>query len=448
MITVVGLGPAGPNEVTVGTMAAIEGHAVRFVRTSRHPSASVVGDAPSFDYLYDTLDTFDEVYESIVELLVAADREHGHVLYAVPGSPLVAEHTVERLIADGRVEVSLVPAMSFLDLTWVRLQVDPQRGGVRLVDGMAFAEEIVGERGPILVSQCHSKLVLSDIKCALIDPPSTVTVLQRLGLPDERIFELDWNDLDRSFEPDHLTSLWITELSPQLRNEMQRLVDTVGSLRELCPWDQQQTHLSLAPYVIEEAYELAEAIVKSESEDCQTAGESRALDHMIEELGDVLFQVVFHACLGNEDGRFSFEDVARGLSEKLIRRHPHVFGDVNVANADEVVAQWEVIKQAERNDSSANDPMAGLTEGLPALSYASKVLKRATAVGYFDLSSGDGSADHDQHTDEVSNLTSSIGQQLLHVVTAARSVGVDPELALRLTAARLRDDVRRSQQSV
>ncbi len=437
-ITVIGLGPAGPGELTNATLAAVAAHEHRFLRTSRHPSASVLPDAVSFDYLYETLGSFEEVYAAIVEALVAADQKFQRVLYAVPGSPLVAEQSVQRLLSDPRVDVEIVPALSFLDLTWARLRIDPQQGGVRLIDGMNFAAEIDGERGPVLVSQCHSKLVLSDVKCSLADPPSTVTVLQRLGLPDERIFGVDWDDLDRNVEPDHLTSLWIPTLIPPLRHEIKRLVDVMDALRTRCPWDQEQTHASLAPYAIEEAYELAEAIAADahpEATDAET-------DHLVEELGDLLFQVIFHSHLGQEGGRFSLEDVARMLSDKLVRRHPHVFGGVAVDSAEAVREQWEHTKRAERvGDGPEHDPMAGLTEALPALLYASKVIKRAEASSYVSIPSGNGLSADDLHTDELSP-DEIVGRSLLALVGEARRAGVDPERALRLTAARLRDDVR------
>jgi tetrapyrrole methylase family protein / MazG family protein len=422
-IIVVGLGPGTEDFLTRGTLNAIAGSTQRFLRTSRHPSASVMGECHSFDELYDALESFDQVYAAIVEHLVAAAVSNPEpVLYAVPGSPLVAEHTVELLLADPRVSVTIVPALSFLDLTWARLGVDPHTNGVRIIDGLRFAEASEGERGPLLVSQCHSKAVLSEIKCTPADPPERVTVLQRLGLPDESITDIAWDDLDRVIEPDHLTSLWIPVFDAPLRTEMARLVSVMDRLRAQCPWDQQQTHASLAPYAIEEAYELAEVIAadaKPEAGDTHT-------DHLIEELGDLLFQTVFHACLGNEDGRFTLADVARVLTDKLIRRHPHVFGEVLVSDADEVVRNWEQIKSIERGVSA--DPMAGLTEGLPALSYAWKVIKRANTAGF--------------STEPITAPSSNIGEYLLGVVFGVRAAGADPEVELRLAAARYRDQVR------
>jgi tetrapyrrole methylase family protein / MazG family protein len=431
-ITIVGLGPGDTDLLTNGTITAIAAHEAKWLRTRVHPAASALGDAPSFDHLYETLDSFDAVYASIVEQLVAsAERSPaGRVLYAVPGSPMVAERTVEMLVADSRVSVVIVPALSYLDLTWARLRIDPHASGVRVVDGLRFEQETDGERGPLLVSQCHSLAVLSDIKCTPIDPPERVIVLQRLGLPDESIRDIAWDDLDRLIEPDHLTSLWIPTMPTPLRSEMARVVGVMARLNAECPWYAQQTHMSLAPYAIEEAYELAEAIAEDSTDDATDTH----TDHLVEELGDLLFQAVFHACLGTEDGRFSLADVARVVSDKLVRRNPHVFGGLAVVDADEVIRNWEAIKAVERGDAAvtdgvAVDPMAGLTESLPSLTYAAKVVMRAKAAGFAVESA-------------VLPTSVNAGDYLLSVVAAIKANDQDPELELRLAAARYRDQVR------
>jgi tetrapyrrole methylase family protein/MazG family protein len=349
---VVGLGPAGPDLLTAATLEAITRIPVRYLRTARHPSATVLADAESFDELYDRLDTFEEVYATVVERLVAAAARHGAVLYAVPGSPAVAERTVELLRCDERVAVEVVPALSFLDLAWARLGVDPFAAAATVVDAHRFADDVAGGRGPFLVGQCHSVRVLSDVKLAVepdADMPA-VTLLHHLGLSDEQVVSVPWHEIDRTVRADHLTSLWIPRLPDGAGVAVARLERVMAELRERCPWDREQTHESLAKYCIEEADELAEAIrALSIAESVQDpAGEDAAVAHLADELGDVLFQVVFHACLGAEHGRFDLASVADGLIAKLVRRHPHVFADVVVADAAEVKANWAAIKEAER----------------------------------------------------------------------------------------------------
>ena len=441
-VVVCGLGPGGPELVTPVVTAAIERIPHRFLRTARHPSASVVGDATSFDARYDAADHIEQVYDSIVEALVAAAAEHREVLYAVPGSPVVAEHTVELLVADTRVDTELLPALSFVDLAWVRLGVDPVERGVRLVDGHRFASEAAGERGPLLVGQCDDPDVLTEIKLAVGDvvDASTaaaaadgaaggdphVVVLQRLGLADERIVEVAWHELDRAVEPDHLTSVYVPELAAPIAAEVAAFAEVVRRLRAECPWDREQTHQSLRRHLVEEAYEVLEAI------DHLDVAAGEGFDDLEEELGDLLFQVVFHATLAAEEGRFTLADVARGISTKLIGRHPHVFGDATAADADEVAARWEQLKKAEKGRASVMD---GIPAALPALLFAAKVQKKAASQGvdWRSLATDDG-------------VLTATGRRLLEVVDEVRLTGEDPETDLRLAAEHVRDAFRAREQ--
>ena len=428
----VGLGPAGPDLLTAAAVEAIDRIPHRYLRTLRHPSAAVVAPATSFDDRYETAATMDEVYAGIVEALVAAAGDHGEVLYAVPGSPAVAERTVELLLADDRIEVVVVPALSFLDLAWTRLGVDPFAAGVRVVDGHRFASMAAGERGPLLIGQCDSREVLSEIKLAFEDAaPATVVVLQRLGLPDESVTTVAWDDLDRTVEPDHLTSLWLPEFSAPVAAELAEFVEVVRRLREECPWDRQQTHATLTRYLIEEAYELVEAI------------ESGNVDHVQEELGDVLLQVVLHSAIATQAGDFTLADVARSVTEKMVRRHPHVFGDTVVVDADDVHKNWEQIKAEEKASPGQGAPgsvLDGVPTGLPALTYAAKLSKRAASVGFdwrvlapvFDKVREELlELEDDPSADEL-------GDVLFSVVNVARHLGHDPETALRGASAKFR----------
>jgi tetrapyrrole methylase family protein / MazG family protein len=437
-VVVCGLGPGGPDLVTEAARAAIARVPDRYLRTTRHPAASVVPDARSFDARYEAADRIEDVYAGIVDALVAAAAEHGEVLYAVPGSPVVAERTVELLLADERVAVELVPALSFLDLAWVRLGVDPVEAGVRLVDGHRFATVAAGERGPLLVGQCDDRDVLSDIKLAVgevVDAgpapvgdadgaaaEPTVVVLQRLGLADERIFELPWHELDRAVDPDHLTSVYVPALAAPIAGEVAAFAEVVRRLRAECPWDREQTHESLRRHLIEEAYEVLEAI------DHLDVAAAEGFDDLEEELGDLLFQVVFHATLAAEEGAFTLADVARGISTKLIGRHPHVFGDATADSADEVASRWEDLKKAEKGRASV---MEGIPVALPALLFAAKVQKKASSQGvdWRELVADDGA------------LTDG-GRRLLDVVDEVRLAGDDPETELRLAAEHVRDAFR------
>lgn len=451
-VVVVGLGPAGPELVTDGARRAIERIPRRYVRTVRHPSATVVPDAISFDALYERAATFDEVYAAMAQELLAAARRYGEVLYAVPGSPLVAERSVELLRVGAEysgVAVEVLPAVSFLDLAWERLGVDPLAAGVRLVDGAAFAVDAAGERGPLLVGQAWSKEVLSDIKLAVdldaggrggLGAGLGITVLQRLGLPDERVVEVAWDELDRAVVPDHLTALWIPKLDQPVAGELARFAELVRTLRQRCPWDREQTHVSLSRHLLEEAYETLEAI-----EEVGREPTAPAYAHLEEELGDLLFQVCFHATLAAEAGQFSLADVARGIHDKLVRRHPHVFGDVAAATAGQVMANWEQIKQAEKGRESLMD---GIPGDLPALLYAQKVQRKAASVGFDWPDEAGPRAKVAEELAEVAAATAArageavvvdeMGDVLFAVVNLARHLGVEAEVALRAATAKFR----------
>lgn len=442
---VVGLGPAGPDLLTAGTLEALGRARPQYLRTDRHPAASALTGARSFDHVYDAEPTFGAVYRRIVDELVQAARAQGDVLYAVPGSPRVLERSVELLVARGAgpdaradgdgdpIEVDVLPALSFADLAWVRLGVDPLEEGVRLIDAHRFAELAAGERGPLLVAHCHSRRVLSDVKLAFeTDTPAKAVVLQRLGLPTEAIFEVDWADLDRSFEPDHLTALFLPEVAAPVAGELQRFSALVRTLRERCPWDREQTHRSLTRHLVEETYEVVEAIENLDEE----TGEG--YEHLAEELGDLLFQVMFHATLAAEQGAFTLADVARGVHAKLVGRHPHVFGDVHAGDAATVLRNWEDIKRDEKGRASVFD---GIPAALPALLRALKVQRKAEVLGMGpELSAGEAEATTDEPPpDQPSPDQPSrdpIGPGLFALVAAARRLDVDPEAALRATTTR------------
>ena len=431
-VVVVGLGPGDPRMVSVAAAEAITAAAHRFIRTTRHPSAHLVEPARSFDDLYQRAGTIDDVYRSIVETLVAEAQRHGEVLYAVPGSPFVAERTVDLLREDARVEVTIVASMSFLDLVWDRLRVDPVEAGVRLVDGHSFADAAAGQPGPFLVGQCDSRMTLSDIKLTLDDGPRVV-VLQRLGLADEAVSEVAWEDLDRDVEPDHLTSVWIPRLAAPVAAELTRFAELVRTLRAECPWDRAQTHHSLTRHLIEETYEVLDAIAGLDREDGYEALE--------EELGDLLFQVAFHATLAAEAGQFDLADVARGIHDKLVERHPHVFGPPG-----HPVPNWEEQKKASKGRLSV---MEGVPGNLPSLLYAFKMQSKAASVGFDWKNATDAWPKVGEELEELRAalaeghpgdpaVNEELGDVLFSMVNIARHLGIDPESSLRAAAAKFR----------
>ena len=448
-----GLGPGGSDLVLPAARAAFEQTPVRFVRTARHPAvADLVAEGielESFDDAYDTAADFEELYTGIVDALVAAAAEHGSVVYAVPGSPVVAERTVELLhdaARAGRVCVDVVPGLSFADAAWARLGVDPMATGARVVDGRALDLTTLGGSTPLLIAQCDDPLVLGDIKLALLErlPVDTlVTVVQRLGLPDEHVEELALVELDRAVVPDHLTAVFVAGEIFSAAGELARLLALAERLRGPggCAWDAEQTHHSLTRYLLEESYEVVEAVERLPAQAPEGVDpDDAAYAALADELGDLLYQVVFHAVLAEEAGAFDMADVARGIHDKLVRRHPHVFGDVEASTSDAVMANWEQIKKAEKGVESI---VAGITPGLPSLLYSHKLLRKAASVG---LDPGDAQVSLDRietsvqalRDGDVDDTEALLGEMLAAAVALARSRGVDTESALRGWAARFR----------
>lgn len=448
-VMIVGLGPGPTNAITQATLDAIDAIRVQFVRTRKHPTASLLPQATSFDDLYELFETFDEVYATITEQVVAAAIEHGEVLYAVPGSPLVLENSVTQLARDPRITVRMLPAMSFLDLAWAALGIDPVNAGVRLIDGHRFVSEAAGERGPLLIAQVHSDWVLSDVKLAYETSSGNepVVLLHHLGLPDQRVEHTTWKHLDQAIGADHLTSLYIPRLANPIAGEMAELHQLARTLRRQCPWDRQQTHESLIKYLLEETYEVVDALQALDPDDPTTDGA------LIEELGDLLYQIEFHAAIAEQQGRFSMVDIARAIHSKLVRRHPHVFGDLVANSADEVVSTWDAVKKSERQAKSWEDSVRvsafdGVATSSPSLIMATKLQKRAADVG-FDWPNADGA--YIKIAEEIAELREAIkadaepetvrmelGDLLFSVVNLSRHIGHDAELALRHAANKFR----------
>jgi len=376
VIRVVGLGPGDAGHVTRRTQELLTTAPVVRLRTRIHPAAVGV-DAPSYDSWYEASDSFDALYQRIVEDLVglAQSSPTGEVLYAVPGSPVVAEQTVVLLRQRDDVSVICEPAVSVIDVACAALDIDPMAQGLRVVDALESAEPFRGP-GPLLILQTYAPEVLATVADRL--PRGTgVVILHHLGLADQRLVVTNADELSRFGAADHLTSLYV----PGLRGAGEAIEDLVSFMRRLraeCPWDQEQTHESLTKHLLEESYEALDALSALAAMVAANDEDPEVVAHVEEELGDVLFQIIFHAALAEEEDRFSFATLADGVRDKLTGRHPHVFGDVVVTSADDVVANWETLKQHEKGRSSVLD---GVAWSQPALTLFAKVQAKVERLG-------------------------------------------------------------------
>lgn len=423
---VVGLGPAGAELLTAETRTLLSQLRPARLRTRRHPAATEWADIESYDEWYERADSFEELYDAIAADVrrVTLSAPAGEALYAVPGSPTVAESTVLRLATFPDIEVVYHSAVSVIDVACATLGRDPMAEGLRILDALSVRSPVRGP-GPLLILQTYRPEVLASLSDFL--PPDTpVRVLHHLGLPDEATPLLTAARLSSFADADHLTSVWIDDLRTA-GVAVDDLVDVTRTLREQCPWDQEQTHQSLTRHLIEEAYELVDAL---ESMDEDERAGSEQVAHVEEELGDVLFQVLFHAELGVEEDRFSLTTIADQVREKLIGRHPHVYGDVVVADADEVANNWEANKKREKGRASVVD---GIAQHLPALSLYEKLWRKARSV---DLPA---TKPPTVEAPDASGLV----DELVALCQRASEHGVDLEAQLRGRARALTEEIRR-----
>lgn len=447
-IAIIGLGPSGLDLMAERQRSAIldAGTAV-VVRTLNHPAAREIAamrDVIACDDLYDSLPDFDAVYTAIVDRVVELSRTSS-VIYAVPGSPLVGERAVDLLkaaAAEAGTAVRVMPSLSFLDLVYEAVELDPIADGLQVVDARELPDPLPFHL-PTVITQVDTRLRAADVSVALgrtLDANHRIVLLDRLGDPDEVVVESTVAGL-ALFDAGERTSVFVAPTSSGLLG----LIATNRTLRSECPWDRKQTHHSLVTHLIEEAYETVDAISGLPLESPEGEPDFGAYAEVEEELGDLLLQVVFHATLASETGAFDLDEVAEGIRRKLVFRHPHVFGDVEVTGADEVLANWEQLKQEEKHRDSLMDDVP---QSMPSIGRALKVQKRASSVG-FDWDAPEmvlavlrSEVDELAAADGIDERTHELGDVLFSAINLARHINVEPEVALRLSVDRFSDRFR------
>jgi tetrapyrrole methylase family protein / MazG family protein len=455
-ITVIGLGPGSIKDLTFEvhnllTQAAHTGQTVHF-RTLIHPTVEPLKQLlptlriESFDRLYDESKNWHGLYQQIaIEVCDLAAQQP--VIYAVPGHPLIGEtsvHNVLQLARERSINTTIVAGLSFIEPVCTLLNLDPFHSGVQIIDATELAmlkpDEIAGKilpTVPLLVVQVYNRRLASEVKLALGEcyPDEwEVQLVRAAGVESEAaVHALPLYQLDRNSFANHLSTLYVPPvdaLSAHRLPETLRYV-TMRLRREPdgCPWDRQQTHTSVTRYLLEEAYEVVEAI------------EENDIEHLAEELGDLLLQVYLHAEIARQDGTFSLGDVYGHVNAKLIRRHPHVFGTVEVGNADQVMRNWEVIKRQERaaagKDVARESLLDGVPPASPALSMSQMYQKRVAKAGFEFTTLEDAYIKLNEELLELRGATTreeqleEIGDLLFMVVKLATFLRLDPEEALR-----------------
>ena len=444
MITIVGLGPGNPAHLTLEAQQVLERASELYLRTNRHPTVPSLPahlTLHSFDFLYERAADFAEVYEGIVERVLALGQRPEGVVYAVPGHPLVGEATVQRILEKARIrgiEVRIVAGLSFVEPVLTALGLDAL-DGLQIVDALDLAvrhHPPLNPDLPALVGQLYGRDVASAVKLTLMNgypAEHPVTLVRGAGTDEEWTRTLPLYELDRVDDVDHLTTLYLPPLP--VVSGMESFQDTIARLRAPggCPWDRKQTHRSLRPNLLEETYEVLTAIDRDD------------MPALCEELGDLLLQIALHAQIAVEEGEFSLADVVAGIDAKIKRRHPHVFGDVRVNGVADVMHNWEEIKReerAERGENEEHSMLDGVPTTLPALARAQSLQRRAARMG-FDWEDVEGV--WDKVAEEIAELRaatdaqareSELGDVLFAVTNLARWLGVDAESALRAACDR------------
>ncbi|MDA8080131.1 MAG: MazG family protein [Actinomycetota bacterium] len=446
-IVVAGLGPGEIPVIDKRVWDVLNDVAVVVFRTEVHPGVptariEIAERKPSvrfttFDPLYERAGSFEGLYREMAQQLVKlADATEEVVLYLVPGSPLVAEKSVDLLRSIVRDQLEIVPGLSFLELVWARLEIDPFGSGVMMLDAVDFPASAKLHVGPFLLTQVWSKQIMSEVKLSLSDPQDTkAVVMQGLGTFSERVVELPWDELDRAVDPDHLTTVYVSRIPAVPGPALVELYEIIARLRNECPWDREQTHQSLVMHLIEESYEVVDAIERL-GENPYSEQSSGLFEDLKGELGDLLVQVYFHANLAMEGGHFDLAQVAETVTRKLIRRHPHVFSELEVSGSEQVISNWEKIKQTQEGRSSV---LEGIPQSLPSLLLASKVLRKGTAVG-LDIPSAETSLKEILMAQQslfaavgsgTMEMSDKFGELLWWVANLAKEIGIDLESALR-----------------
>lgn len=441
MIKIVGLGPGAKEALTLGTLDVLKSEGKVFLRTYKHPNVEYLKELgvqfETYDEKYDTLETFDDVYSSIAEQLMLMHNEFENIVYAVPGHPLVAEKSVSNLIKlckEAKVEYKIYPAVSFIDVIMERLLLDPV-DGLKVIDAFDIKNQILDKRIGTIITQVYNKFIASEVKLALAEYYSDDTELyfiRAAGVKElEVIRKIPIYELDRQEDIDHLTSIYIPKAldSTMDFNDLLNIMDTLRG-QDGCPWDKEQTHESLKRYLIEECYEVLEAI------------EEKDESMLIEELGDVLFQIVFHAQLGKEEGYFNINDVIKGVSKKMIDRHPHIFANGKADTSMEVLANWDELKKEEKGYKTYTEELKHVPKNLPALMRAEKIQAKAKKVGFDWDKVEDALNKVLEELEEVKNvykgenrakILEEVGDLIFSSVNVSRFLDIDPENALNYT---------------
>jgi tetrapyrrole methylase family protein/MazG family protein len=445
-IIILGLGPGDPGFITRRAWDVISSSKEIFLRTRDHPTISGFPKdliIHSFDHIYDEEDSFQVVYRRISEEIIGRAKNKPGIVYAVPGDPFTAEDTPALIISlarEEKLEVEIIPGVSFLESVFAALEIDPLPQ-LTILDALDFQDTYFPAfppDRPALIAQIHSRETASNLKLILMElyPDNhPVRLVHDASSDNEEIEDIPLCELDRSPKIHNRTALYIPPLV--MGSSLESFQEVIAHLRapDGCPWDREQDHQSLRPNLLEETFEVLEAIDANDPEKMQ------------EEFGDLLLQIILHSQIASEYGEFTMSDVIRGIYHKIIQRHPHVFEGLSLDQPDEVIRNWESIKAREREQNGEKNRglLDGVPGSLPSLTQAQTYQKRAARMG-FDWEEIEGVLDkipeeiqEIKGADDQIERTAEFGDLLFALVNIARWLDIDAESALRGANRRFKD---------
>ena len=429
-ITVVSLGPGPRQYLTLGAVETLKKAEQVVLRTALRCDAA--------DYLreigvsFETLDFLHEECEDFEEL---KQRAADHLLALAEKRPLcyaVFDAAADETAAALREKAPETAVLAGVPLSAPFLAAAPAQEKIEIQTASGL--EVTALQNPLLILECDSKMLMGDCKLQLLqwyDQDQPALFFPPSDAPVRSFRQIPLADLDRQPRYDHTCAVLLppVALTARKRFDFYDLVRIMALLRgeDGCPWDKEQTHESLRKYLIEEAYETAAAIVEGD------------WDHVADELGDVLLQVVFQANIGRQYGTFELSDVTTHICRKMIDRHRHIFGSDHCDTAQQVLDNWEKIKKEERGFTTQSQALRGVSQGLPPLMRAAKVQKKARDVGFDWNDPRDALKKVHEEADEVLNeldqngpgLEMEFGDLFFACVKAARLAGVDGGEALQ-----------------
>ncbi|SDC55354.1 tetrapyrrole methylase family protein / MazG family protein [Pelagirhabdus alkalitolerans] len=435
-IDVIGLGAGEIDQLSLGLYRQLTKTSAKiYARTADHPVLETLKQEgvtfETFDDFYRQFDSFESVYQAIAKELVELAHQQESIIYVVPGHPMLAERTVQ-LLLESELTVDIKGGQSYLDDLFTSLKIDPIEG-FQFLDATSFSRDLIDYTHHLIFCQVYDTQSASELKLELLedlDPNHPVTIVEAAGTKTESIETVPLVELDRTVTLSNLTSVYVQPATPdELNHRFFRLKQVIHDLRAPggCPWDRAQTHESLRHHLIDEAYELIDAINEEDDEG------------IVEELGDVLLQVMLHSQIGEDAGYFTVEDVTKAVTDKMIRRHPHVFGDVKVDTEEELHANWNRIKATEKNHQTDHSRLDRVPESAHGLVRSQSIQKEAAKVGfdhpseeaYFNKLLEEMEEIKEVRIHSAHQLEEEIGDLLFAAVNLARFYKVNSDLALR-----------------